>query len=110
MTIRQNIRRPNFLSHPGRKEPIRQEKTEEVDQSGNGKVAHSGVKSQSNRYLKVSEMGLRTYINTLSIVTIAKFQNVGRSPHITPASKETSSNPRGVHSSFQDVKSHDMER
>src|SRR5271154_109139 len=53
MTIRQNIRRPNFLSHPGRKEPIRQEKTEEVDQSGNGKVAHSGVKSQSEKINKV---------------------------------------------------------
>ena len=39
-----------------RKEAIRQEKKEEVDQSGNVKVAHSGVKSESNRYLKVSEI------------------------------------------------------
>ena len=57
MTIRRNIglRRPNFpIGH--RKEPIRQEKKEEVDQSGNVKVAHSGVKSESNRYLKVSEI------------------------------------------------------
>src|SRR5271155_5950548 len=55
-----DIRRPNFPM-ARMKEPIRQEKKEEVDQSGNGKVVHSGVSWKSNRYLKVSEIFMNVW-------------------------------------------------